>query len=525
VTLAGQDQLRLDMQGISVRFGHRYALQDADLQLRAGEIHGLVGQNGSGKSTLVKVLAGIHAPEAGARIDTDSHEVPVPVHPQDLITARISFVHQDIGLVDTLSVFDNICVGRMKGSRIIRRVDRTFYRRAAREALDVLEADIDVDALVGTLSAAERTTVAIARGLVVQRDQAGVMILDEATGALPREALANVHGLLRRITDRGGAILLVSHNLEEVMAITDRVTVLRDGKVVAAGVETPSLSEGGIAKLMLGYEASLAIDRGQQSFGPRAPWVQITGLTGTIVADADLAVGAGEIVGITGLEGSGYEEMPYLLAGAGGAIAGTLTIGGTAVSLSEASIKDCLRAGVSLVPASRQSHGLAVDETLTDNISLPRIRQHGSRLYSGSGWQRREADQVIRMLDVRPNDASMTVNQLSGGNQQKVMLGKWLMGKPRLLLLHEPTQAVDIAARSEILRAIRSLVPAQIAVIIASQQANDLAAICDRVVIFNQGKPVAEVATSDPDEIIDLIYATPTERALAGAQTQQSRTT
>ena len=501
---------RLSMIGMTKTFGAATALQAVDLTLHAGEVHGLVGQNGSGKSTLVKILAGYHAPDDGAVIEVDGMPLRTPPRPTDLMDAGVSFVHQDLGLLDDLSVTENVCIGQLRPSPLLRRIDWAERADATSVVLERLGADIDPHAPVGSLDAAERATVAIARGMLIQRPASGVIVLDEATRALPRDELQEMHRLVRSIADGGGAVLLISHNLEEVMALTDRVTVLRDGRVAGGGLRTTDLSESQIARLMLGYELELSSPRPPAAGEVPSIWVK--GLRGDHVDGIDLAFCAGEIVGLTGLTGSGFESVPYLLTGAAPAAAGTLTVDGDDIDLSKASTRRTLAAGVVLVPERRERDGLAFDETVADNITLPRMDSKGSRWLIGSRWQAAETAAVLDGLDVRPPDASLLVRQLSGGNQQKVLLGKWLQSKPRLLILHEPTQAVDVGARNDILSTLKNLAGGPTTIVIASIEAGDLAAVCDRIIVFRDGAPDKEIVTRKGDDVIDLIYAGHIER-------------
>lgn len=496
------------MRGVSKKFGGTFAIEGVNLTIEAGEIHALVGQNGSGKSTLIKVLAGIHAPESGGSIQVDGQDLNIPTVPTELMSTGVSFVHQDLGIIDDLSVTENICIGDLQPARFTRRIGWPGRRNAAASVLARIgRADIDTEALPGQLNAASRAAVAIARGMLTQQRGSGVIVLDEATRALPKEELRDTHLLVRAIAAEGGAVLMISHNLEEVMALSDRVTVLRDGRVVGGGLPTSELSEAEVARLMLGR----SLDTAQQDLLPvvGSKSVSIVGLTGDQVTDVDLDMRSGEIVGITGLAGSGFEEIPYLLAGVQRAVGGSLAFAGQTVDLTRTTTSSCQAAGVALVPERRDRDGLAYDETVIDNITLPRVGSRGRPWFTGSVWQRQEARAVLTELDVRPADPDLLVSQLSGGNQQKVLLGKWLKNGPSLLVLHEPTQAVDVGARLDILTTLRELASQGMTILLASIEASDLAAVCDRVIVFADGQPIHELATREGDDIIDLIYAGP----------------
>ncbi len=502
---------RLRLLDVAKHFGPTRALDKVNLTIAPGEIHGLIGQNGSGKSTLVKLMAGYHQPERGSAMEVDGAAVPLPPGPRDLLTAGISFVHQDLGLLDHLSVAENICVGNYQASRVLRRISIDKQAALAKATLDRLGVALPPRALVGSLSPAERAFVAIARALLRQQPGRGVVLLDEATRALPAESLADVHRVLRRIAADGGAVLMVSHNLEEVLSVAHNVTVLRDGQVVGESTPTNRLDEATLARRMLGFELGTARSRTRPAMA--APRVVVSGLTGGAVTDVDLVVGPGEIVGLTGVPGAGYEDVPYLLAGTRRSVAGSLTIDGRRHDLTSASIRDLKKCGVALVPERRERDGLAMGMSVADNITLPRLSEKGRRTFAGIAWRAEEARSVIERLGVRPADPQLLARQLSGGNQQKVALGKWLQGSPQLLLLHEPTQGVDVGARTDILDALVAAAESGVSIVLASLEAADLAAICDRVVVFAGGAVVETVTTDRRDRIIDAIYAAQTTRS------------
>jgi ribose transport system ATP-binding protein len=495
---------RLELRSVSKSFGAIRALDTVDLAVVAGEIHGLVGQNGSGKSTLVKVLAGYHAPDRGGEIRLGGEAVRTPVRAAQIRARGVSIVHQDLGLVLDKSVTENVGVGSFTASRLLRRIDWRREAAVAAQLLARLELDVDPATPVGALGPAERSIVAIARALRSQRPGAGVIVLDESTRTLPKDHLGDFYRILRGVVAGAGSALLISHNLEEVMAVTDRVTVLRDGRVVASGLSTADTSERELARLMLGRDVAGG-DRG--AAGPFGAAVTVRGLSGAGVGNLDLDVRAGEVVGLTGLAGSGYEQVPYLLAGARRATAGTLTIGGRAVDLARASVARCIAAGVVLVPEHRADDGLALTLTVAENLTLPRVRHRGRPWFTGTAWQRAEARSLLDRLDVRPPDPGRPVGQLSGGNQQKVLIGKWLPSEPALLVLHEPTQAVDVGARADILAAVRAVAAGGAAVLLASIQPADLAAVCDRVLVVRDGALAAEVAAPDENGVVEAVYA------------------
>jgi ribose transport system ATP-binding protein len=291
--------------------------------------------------------------------------------------------------------------------------------------------------------------------------------------------------------------------------MAERVTVLRDGLVVGDGIATAKLDEHELIRLMLGRELeSHPLERPGAASEDRAPAARATGLRGQLVDGIDLEVAAGEIVGVTGLVGSGFEELPYLLGGARCAVEGLLTVGERAIDLSAAHPRDLVDAGVALVPERRDAHGLSLSMSVLENVTLPRVRLHGSRGRMGSDWQRQEADWVIRELGVRPAEHGVPVARLSGGNQQKVMLGKWLRGDPRLLVLHEPTRAVDVAARRDLLEVIFRVARSGSGVLVAGMDAHELQSMCDRVLVMRNGSVGEELRGEEitVEAIVNAVY-------------------
>ena len=507
MTDAPQVPPRLQVSSLSKTFGPVQVLHDIELSVRPGEVHGLVGQNGSGKSTLIKILTGVYEPDGGASYAVDGRPVRLPVRWREVRAAGVAVVHQDLGLLDQLTVAENICVGGFPTSRVTRRIDRTRRDALAARTLERLGVQLDPGVLVGALSAPERAEVAIARALRDHDPGAGVVILDESTRALAGDDLRRIHAMLRRITADGSSAVLISHNLTEVMDVTDRLTILRDGRLVGAGLVTAGLDEEEIARRMLGSALAVTEARSATPVAERPrPTVTITGVAGARAGEVSFAVGDGEIVGITGLPGNGYEEIPYLLAGAVPARAGTVTTRNGTVELRRAGVSACIRAGLVLVPERRDRDGLAFELSMRDNISLPGLARKGRPWFVARSWQREDADAAVRTLGIRPNLPSILVKQLSGGNQQKVLLAKWLAIGPSVLVLHEPTQAVDVGARQDILGALRRAADTGMAVILVSSEPEDLAAACDRVLVYRAGEGLAEADSTTPDVLIEQIY-------------------
>jgi ribose transport system ATP-binding protein len=498
-------QPRLELRQISKSFPAGQALREVSLAVEPGEVHGLVGENGSGKSTLVKILSGYHAPDRGGSLAIDGEAVELPLRPAAMRRLGLSVVHQDLGLIDSFSVVENMRIGLFGVGRFTRAIRWRRERELARASLAALGATIDPGEPVARLSAAERAEVAIARALQHHDNGRGLVMFDESTRALPQDTRQHFHSLVGDIVAGGGSVLLVSHQLEEVLAHTDRVTVLRDGRVVAGGLSTAGLSEPELIRLMLGRELRSGAPRRAAAVSCQSPAAEIQGVCGRVVRDATVTVGTGEVVGVTGLLGSGFEELPYLIAGARRARSGVAWVAGRKLDLGTSTVRELLDAGVALVPERRDAQGLAFSETVLDNVTLPRVRGGVSPLRRS--WQREQAELVVRELGVRPLDVRMPVGALSGGNQQKVLLGKWLGGEPKLLVLHEPTQGVDVGAREDLELAIRRAAAEGAGVILASLDASELACTCDRVLVMRGGHIDMELpGPLTPADIIDAVY-------------------
>jgi ribose transport system ATP-binding protein len=497
---------RLEIRGASKTFGSRRVLRDIQLTIQPGEIHGVVGQNGSGKSTLAKIISGYHPPDDGAQLLVDGTELHLPVRLADLHRAGVSIVYQDLGLLPHRNVVANVRVGAVRGSSILRRVDWNKERELASVSLTRLGFRVDLSTAIEQLTPADKARVAIARALQDREAGRGLIVFDESTRALPEDALLDFYSTIRALTKEGTSVLIIGHRLNEILEHCDRVSVLRDGECVASGVPTAGLVDSELAAIMLGRELSELTFPSYQGYGSQMASVKAL-LGGGLTSPFDLTMQPGEIVGLAGLPGSGYEAVPYLLGCASPVAQGELTLGPDMIDLARSSPAAMARRGVVLVPEDRLREGLCGDQSVRDNIALPWLDLHGHPWWTGRGWQAREAQAVIDEMNVVPTDHSLHLARLSGGNQQKVLLGKWLLGNPKLLLLHEPTQAVDINARHDILEAVHKVSTGGTPVLMASSEASDLALLCNRILIFRDGALVDELAgPCHPRHVLDTIY-------------------
>lgn len=507
---------RLSVEHCSITFGSNRVLRDVAIDVRPGELHGLIGQNGSGKSTLAKILTGLYTPDSGTQVSVDGAPLRLPVRPRESREAGVAVVHQSLGLLPHMSVLENMRIGRLHGRGFGRRIDWDAERAAAAEVFARMGRSVPFDARVGDLREEERATVAIARALQDATPGRGLIIFDESTRALGRRSLEHFFGLVDDIVKTGTAVLLITHRLEEIVDAADRVTVLRDGRAVEQGRDVAGLTEADLTALMLGRglvdlgakirHADGATDAGA---GVTPSRVAVRGLTGLAVTDVDIDVAIGEVVGVTGLAGSGYDDVPYLISGVSPARAGTLKLSGGSVDIPSLTPARAVAAGVALVPEGRDHAGLAGGMSMTDNLAFPQTARAKASL---APFSRSGEDQLvegwIERLDIRPPDPRALVRNLSGGNAQKVLLGKWLSMSPELFVLHEPTQAVDVGARHTIVAAVRAEATRGRAVLVAGSDENELALLCDRVLVFDEGR-IREELTGDftPDDVVAALYS------------------
>jgi ribose transport system ATP-binding protein len=444
------------------------------------------------------------------------------VHLGDPAAARAAgfrFVHQDLALVNTLSVVENLALGRGFQTGPAGRIQWRAERRRASDMLASLGFDIDVRAQLGALAAAERTGVAIARALWEWEDGAKILVLDEPTATLPKAEVEILFQSVRRVRERGVGVLYVSHRLDEVFAIAKRVSVLRDGRKVGTH-RVEELDENGLIGLMLGKAQTRAVNPGRVARGEVV--LQVRELYGTVLDGIDFDAHAGEVLGFAGLTGSGREELLSMLFGAQPRH-GTVEVGGDLVE--PGSPTAAISAGIALVPADRLRQGGVFDMSVSSNLTLTEVRRVRGRLGAISGAREdREVRDWLGRLDVRPRDPDLKLATLSGGNQQKVVIAKWLRLGPRVLLLDELTQGVDVGAKAMIHALIRRAAEEGAAVVLASSDDEEICDLCDRVHILREGRIAAQLTQPEMtiDEIgrlqLSLSRSAPAEQQLNGGR-------
>jgi ribose transport system ATP-binding protein len=492
----------LTVRGLAKAFGNTRALDGVSLDVAPAEIHALLGHNGSGKSTLIKLLSGYHAPDAGS-VAIRGEEVSLPLAAVEQQRLGLRFVHQDLGLVPSISVLENLRVGRFEtraGGRIAWRAERA----RTRELLRRFDLDVDPDAPVARLSQTERAIVAVLRGLQDMDELGGgLVVLDEPTASLPANEVHRLFDAMRRVTEQGSSVLFVTHRVDEVLEICDRASVLREGKLVAT-VRVAELDAAGLVRLIVGRDlGDLYPDAVHSTAGTV---LSAEAISGAVVREATFSVREGEILGLTGLLGAGHDEVPYLLFGAD-PLAGGAIVDAEHGPL-HPSPESSLAAGIALLPADRLRLAGIPRATVRENITLPALKAYRRRRGLDRARERRDAADVVRRISVVPADTEANLGALSGGNQQKALLGRSVLTRPRVLLLHEPTQGVDIGARQTIFEVLQESAAAGTSVVYSSVEYEDLAHLCDRVLVFRNGRIATELsgAALTHEAIVEASY-------------------
>ena len=473
----------LSLRGVSKRFGGVVALDAVDWDVLPGEVHCLVGENGCGKSTLIKIVAGVHKPSEGS-IAFDGAPA-LPLTPAKARALGVQVIFQDLSLFPNLNVAENIAIATHL-ERLARPVSHAALRRIAITALQRLDVRLDPDALVADLSVAERQIVAICRGLAAA---ARLIVMDEPTASLTRAEVNRLLAAVTRLQADGIAVVFVSHRLDEVTEIAERVTVLRDGRKVGT-LPAGDVDQRRIAHLMTGlaFEPQVVA----RDLGGRAALLEVDGLTRDgEFAEIGFSLRRGEVLGIAGLLGAGRTELALTLFGMARADRGTIRLDGAALQLN--SNRDALRAGIAYVSEDRLSLGLILRQSIADNIVLAKMKDLAGPLGLISGPARRGLARTwIDRLGIKAAAPERPVNTLSGGNQQRVVLAKWLATEPKVLILDSPTVGVDIRNKQGIYEVVAQLADAGVGVILISDEVAELLATCDRVLHMREGRLVAE---------------------------------
>jgi ribose transport system ATP-binding protein len=481
------------MEAVSLSFGGTQALDGVDFDLLPGEIHAIAGENGAGKSSLMKILAGIYQPERGKLALGDK---PVRLDGVAAATAQgIAVIHQELNLVDSLSAVENVFLGKELRTRW-RLPDRAAMRQRALAVLDSLGFPADPQLPVGGLRMGEKQLVEIAKALMAQ---ASVLIMDEPTSALSPSETEALCDLCRRLRDRGMGIVLITHRLQEMFLLADRITVLRDGRLIGTWPTAEIESPAALVSLMIGRKFSAIGDKAAASLSAAdAPILSIKRLSvhtpvRKVVDEVSLDVRAGEVLGLSGLLGAGKTEILEALFGVSPhRVSGRIIWRGRDVHFDEPF--QAVEAGMAMVTEDRKRDGLLLDQDLEANFLLPSLARLPRYPLYDPGSARRQTLAHAAAFNVRCKHIDQTGGTLSGGNQQKLVIGKWLLHRPRLLLLDEPTRGVDTAAKAEIYGLIRSATQDGMTVVIASSEIDELMLLCDRIVVLCAGRATGKLA-------------------------------
>jgi ribose transport system ATP-binding protein len=471
------------MRGVSKRFGGTHALSDARIDVGAGEIVALLGENGAGKSTLIKVLAGVHAPDSGT-VTCGGRDVTHAVR-----HLPIAFIHQDLGLIEWMTVAENISL--MLGfPRRFGLIDWDAARARARSALDVIGVDIDPEGRVGNLTRTEKSLVAIARALAADAE---ILVLDEPTASLPANDVARLFMALRRLRSRGVGMIYVSHRLDEVFEIADRMVILRDGRVVGERLVAETSPKEAIL-LIVGREPSQVFKRPARHEGSAR--LVFERLTIDEVGPLDCQIRSGEVVGFVGLRGAGQERVGRTLFGLAPATGGRMLLDQRPIAPS--SPRQAMDLGINLVCADRVAESVVPGLSVRENLFLNPVAAGRTLVsYLRPEQESRLACELGERIALRPNDPSIPIDWLSGGNQQKVVVGRWLHLNGIIYVFEDPTAGVDVGAKAEIYRLFDVVLKAGATILIVSNDFEEVANICHRALVFDRGRVVAELAGDD----------------------------
>ena len=492
----------LSISNISKTFPGVKALDNVQLHVRRGEVHALVGENGAGKSTLIKILSGVYTPDPGGSILVDGQ----PIKFSDInesMNRGISVIYQDLCLFQNLTVAENICIGKEKGSLI----HWKDYRSIAERTLKRLNIRLDPADVLGTLSIANQQLVAIARAIAYNSK---LIIMDEPTASLSKQEVEDLFGIIRALKAEGISILFISHKLDEVKALSDTVTVLRDGKFIGSK-PTDELPEAEIIHMMVGRDISYENLNDTSAAGEKVV-LEVKGLSKAgFYHDISFKVHQGEILGITGLVGSGRTEVIQTLFGIHKPDSGSIVLDGKEARISNSS--DAKKLGISYVPEDRQLGGLVMQFDTYENMTLVNYATNTNKFgFLKRGQIRKLSGEMMEKMDVRPRIPNRAVREFSGGNQQKIVIGKWLATNPRVLLVDEPTNGVDIGSKVEIHKLLRSLAAQGMAIVVVSSELQEVLTMTDRIAVMRRGRLVTEMPAREATQEKIMQYALLSDR-------------
>lgn len=477
----------LEMKGITKRFPGVLALDNVDFTVAPGEVHALVGENGAGKSTLMKILGGAYQADEG-RILIEGKNITIQ-NPSDGISAGINVVYQELVLAPHLSVAENIMMGQQPRRRNVV-IDWRKTQSRAQEVLDRIGSELDVRKLVKNLSVVQQQIVEIARAL--QR-QSRILVLDEPSAVLGKHDIELLYAVINRLKTRGISIIYITHRLEEIFLISDRVTVLKDGRVVGTK-PTTELTEDALVQMMIGHEIKDVFKRKSREFGPEI--LRVDGLSSQgKFSDINFSIRQGEILGIAGLIGSGRTDIARVIAGAEKASSGQITIAGKQVNPKSPS--DALRYGIGLLPEDRNAQGLFLKRSLLENVTISSLFQYTRLGTINLSRESKQVQALSREIGIRSTSVNQSVTNLSGGNRQKVVLARWLGARSKILIFDEPTRGVDVGAKVEIYRIMNELANEGVAIIMISSEMQEIIGMSDNIIVLWRGTIAARYTRAE----------------------------
>ncbi len=502
---SGLPEVAVRITGLSKTFTGTRALADVNLAIERGSVTALLGGNGSGKSTLIKILAGVYRSDPGGEIEVSGRRISsdqtTPTIARDL---GLRFVHQVPGVFRDLTVAENIALANGWPQQA-GRVRWSALRRRTSELMERFGLDVDPDQQMGRLRLADQTMVAIARALEDSADGLAVLVLDEPTASLPPEEVSLLLEAVRACAVAEQTIIYVSHRIDEVLSVADAVTVLRDGEVVMAE-EASRISESHLIRAIAGRELPVPATAPQRQREQTEPMLAVEDLSAAELHDVTFSVRPGEVVGLAGLLGSGRTELLQAIFGAHAARSTRVEVDGT--PLQGGSIAAAMRAGVAYVPEDRGADAAFPDLSVRENLSMAHLTRYRRAVGYAHGTERSDARADISRFGIRSAGDTALLSSLSGGNQQKVILARWLRRRPKVLLLDEPTQGVDVGARVDVWAAIGDAVQSGVAVVVASSDFEELATVADRVLVLRDGRVVTELTGEglDPHRVTQAVY-------------------
>ncbi|MBP3878319.1 MAG: sugar ABC transporter ATP-binding protein [Lachnospiraceae bacterium] len=501
----------LEMKDIRKSFSGVSVLKGVQLRVEKGEVHALLGENGAGKSTLMNILTGV-LPGDGGTIEFDGQKLQhITITQSEKL--GIAFVHQELNLFNDLKVFENMFLNREYTNRM-GMLDKKRMRAEARELFERLGVEIDPDAVVSDLKTSQKQLLEICKALHLK---AKLIILDEPTTSLNNEEVDHLFGILRKLKSEGTSFIFISHKMPEIFALADRYTVFRNGEFIGDGKISETTPEK-VTIMMVGESYSNAEVYEKRQLGEEV--LKLEGFTGDGFHDINLSVKKGEIVGMTGLQGSGSSEMLQAIFGSTRAVAGTVTAFGKTVPHN--SIHGAMKAGIAMLPNNRKENSVLPDLSLMENMAISEQTLSAAKLPVEAGRDKKRYDEYKQMLNIKAQNSTDLITSLSGGNQQKIFIARWLNTDAEILILDNPTQGIDVGAKAEIYRLILELAKAGKTILINTLEIPEIMKVADRCIVFYDGHMIKELAHEEINEQDVMLYSVGITEKAAGKESAQS---